>query len=91
MKTLLATVALATVIASSAFAAESSERLMKDQEAAAQSTQMARGRAAQAFVPDADSILAGQPVHNVYVDGRYVGADPDPLIREQLEKEAHDN
>jgi uncharacterized protein YdeI (BOF family) len=80
MKTFIAIVALAAAIASPALARTS--KGLNEQESAA--------TAAQAFQPrnvrtaQLPASANNQRVHNVYVDGQYLGADPDPLVREQM-------
>jgi hypothetical protein len=81
MKTLLATAALAAIIASPAFAQHHPN------------IPEYPGLAARAEAPAPS--LAGQmpsytqhPEYDVYVNGVYVGSDPDPRIRETIEQEA---
>lgn len=84
MKTLMATVALAALITSPAFAVTSKD-LLKD--AAAQSTQLqAPPLAYSAFAAGTPDARFAAP-HNAYVDGQIIGADPDPRVREQMQKE----
>jgi len=72
MKTIIAIVALATVIAAPAFA---------------QSGKSARTQAyAQQRQPQVQR-YSTNPAHDVFVNGQYVGSDPDPMIRAQLQRE----
>jgi hypothetical protein len=88
MKMLMATVALAALITSPAFAVTSKDLL---KEAAGQSPRQAAvitapPVATSAYAADTTDARFAAP-HNVYVDGQVIGADPDPRVREQMEKE----
>jgi hypothetical protein len=88
MKMLMTAVALTALITSPAFAVTSKDLL---KEVAAQSPQQADvinapPVATSAYAADTTDARFAAP-HNVYVDGQIIGADPDPLVREQMQKE----
>jgi len=38
-------------------------------------------------VASLSNAMAASTAHKVYVNGKYIGADPDPLVRAQLAKD----
>ena len=75
MKSILTFVALATLIASPALAAKKKSRLSSvEAYASAQSQQRTQRHSANSR-------------NDVYVGGQYIGSDPDPMIRFQLQRE----
>ena len=75
MKTIITTVALATLIASPALAAQKKHSRNNSPEAYAQAQQWQTQR------------HSTNPRFDVYQNGEYVGSDPDPMIRFQLQRE----
>lgn len=76
MKTIITTVALATLIVSPAFAAKKSHNRHVSAEAYAQQVQTVQTQR-----------HSTNPRFDVYQSGQYVGSDPDPMIRMQLQRE----
>lgn len=86
MKTLLAAAALATAIVLPAFApghAAQAQTYSKQQA----TTQKAKKAKTQKRVLRNGSPYSTNPAHDVYVNGVYVGSDPDPRIRWSLKRE----
>ena len=76
MKSTVTIVALAALIASPALAAQKKHsRNVNSQEAYAQAQQWQTQR------------HSANPRFDVYQNGQYVGSDPDPMIRAQLQRE----
>jgi hypothetical protein len=78
MKMLIATAALAAVIASPALA-QHHPNIPQNESLAAR---------AEAPAPRVVLSYAQHPDYDVYVNGVYVGSDPDPRIRATIEQEA---
>lgn len=78
MKKILTVLALATLVASPAFAAKSHQRQLQSRYPGAQ----AYASAPATYVGPRGALIS---------DGRYVGRDPDPSIRFQLLREADSN
>ena len=79
MKTLVATVALAAVIASPAFAQTATRRAPAVQQYPSQYDQP-YGRAE-------GTPRASNQANSVYENGQYLGADPDPNVRLELRRD----
>ena len=75
MKSIVTIVALATLIASPALAAQKKHSRNANQEAYAQAQQWQTQR------------HSTNPRFDVYQNGQYAGSDPDPMIRFQLQRE----
>jgi Tfp pilus assembly protein FimT len=82
MKTLLATAALVTLIASPSFAQTAPRHTnARVNNQAVQSTQYGRAEAGQRH--------SANPANDVYdTAGRYIGSDPDPRVRMDLRNDA---
>jgi hypothetical protein len=79
MKTIITTVALAALIASPALAAQKKHSRHVSQEAFAQ---------AQQWEPQSQPQRhSTNPSSDVYRNGRYMGSDPDPMIRFEIQRE----
>ena len=80
MKLLIATLALATVIAVPAFAQSDSYTHR------AQQSQFVRGNNLNTQAGRSENVQrhSTNPAHDVYFGGRYVGSDPDERIRLEL-------
>jgi len=86
MKTFLATTALALIIAVPAFApgqAAQAQTYTKEQSAPPK----VKKQKSQKRVVRSGSPYSTNPAHDVYVNGVYVGSDPDPRIRWSLRRE----
>jgi hypothetical protein len=78
MKTLVATVALAAVIASPAFA---------QTRRAPAAVQQYPSQVDQTYGRSENSPRSGNQANSVYENGQYLGADPDPNVRLELRRD----
>jgi hypothetical protein len=86
MKTLIAATALAIAVAAPAFAPgqqAQAQTYSKEQT----TTHKVKKAKTQKRVVRNGSPYSTNPAHDAYVNGTYVGSDPDPRIRWQLKKE----
>jgi hypothetical protein len=87
MKTLVTAVALAVVIASPAMAQKKSRAAAEKSFALSQP----QDDAMQAFAWSAQPAQPRRslnPAYDVYVNGTYIGSDPDPQVREGLRRDS---
>ncbi len=83
MKTLVATLALAVAITTQAFIGSAAgQTASKEKSAKAASSERVRVVQKRVYSP-----YSSNPAYDVYVNGNYVGSDPDPRIRWTLKKE----
>lgn len=89
MKTLIATAALAIAIAVPVFAAgqQAQAQSYSKEQASPQKVKKAKVQKTQKRIVRNGSPYSTNPAHDVYVNGNYVGSDPDPRIRWTLKKE----
>jgi hypothetical protein len=94
MKTLFAAAALAIAVAAPAFAPgqqAQAQTYSKEQtttpKAAPHKVKKVKKAKTQQRVVRSGSPYSTNPAHDAYVNGTYVGSDPDPRIRWQLKKE----
>ena len=89
MKALVAAAALAVAIALPAFAPgqqAQAQTYAKEQTATHKVKKVKKAKAPKRIVRNG-SPYSTNPAHDAYVNGTYVGSDPDPRIRWQLKKE----
>jgi opacity protein-like surface antigen len=89
MKILIAATALAVAIAVPAFAPgqQAQAQTYSKEQAGPQKVKKAKKAKTQNRVVRYGSPYSTNPAHDVYVNGVYVGSDPDPRIRWSLKKE----
>jgi type II secretory pathway pseudopilin PulG len=89
MKTLMASVALATVIAAPALAQQSYRAQDQEQYGAYAAQNGARTSYRGAYATPDGRRHSPNPAWDVYdTTGQYVGSDPDPFIRDSIKREA---